>query len=63
SPGAEPFVSPGDKVSEGSTLCMLEVMKLYSEIKAELAGTVARIDALDGQLVEHDQVLMWIEPA
>jgi acetyl-CoA carboxylase biotin carboxyl carrier protein len=62
SPGADPFVAVGDKVAEGSTVCMLEVMKLYNEIKAECAGTVARIEVVNGQLVEHDQVLMWIEP-
>lgn len=62
-PGAEPFVSVGDKVSESSTVCVVEVMKLYTEIKAEWAGTIVQIDAVDGQLVEHDQVLMWIEPA
>lgn len=62
SPGADPFVVVGDKVAEGSTVCMLEVMKLYNEIKAECSGTVARIDVVNGQLVEYDQVLMWIEP-
>lgn len=62
SPDADPFAAVGDKVTEGSTVCMLEVMKLYSEIKAECAGTVVRIEVGNGQLVEHDQVLMWIEP-
>lgn len=62
SPEADPFVTVGDKVTEGSTVCMLEVMKLYNEIKAEHAGTVARVEVVSGQLVEHDQVLMWIEP-
>lgn len=62
SPEADPFVVVGDKVAEGTTVCMLEVMKLYNEIKAECAGTVARIEVVNGQLVEHDQVLMWIEP-
>lgn len=62
SPEADPFVVVGDKVAEGSTVCMLEVMKLYNEIKAECSGTVARIDVVNGQLVEYDQVLMWIEP-
>lgn len=62
SPTAEPFVAIGDKVGEDTTVCMLEVMKLYTEIKAECAGTVARVEAVDGQLVEHDQVLLWIAP-
>lgn len=62
SPTEPPFVVVGDKVAADSTVCMLEVMKLYTEIKADCAGTVARVEATDGQLVEHGQALLWIEP-
>lgn len=61
-PGDPPFVQPGDEVKAGQTVALIEVMKLFSELKAEVDGTVARIDAQDRCLVEYGQPLMWIEP-
>lgn len=61
-PGKPPWVSVGDLVEVGQTVCVLEVMKLFTELKAERAGVVARIDAQDGALVEYEQPLVWIDP-
>jgi acetyl-CoA carboxylase biotin carboxyl carrier protein len=62
-PDADPFVEEGDTVEAGQTLCILEAMKLMNEIKADLDGTVRRINVENGQPVEFGQVLFEIEPA
>ena len=62
SPGEPPFVSEGDEVEEGQTLCLIEVMKLFNEIPSPAAGTVKRIVAQHGEGVEYDEMLMEIEP-
>ena len=62
SPGAPPFVEVGAVVTEEDTLCIIEVMKLYSAIKASLGGRITKICAEDGQMVEYNQVLFLIEP-
>lgn len=56
-PDAEPFVSPGDIVSPGDTLCLIEAMKVMNEINAEEAGRVRRVLADDGEAVEYGQPL------
>ena len=56
-PDAEPFVSPGDIVSPGDTLCIIEAMKVMNEINAEEAGRVRRVLADDGEAVEYGQPL------
>jgi acetyl-CoA carboxylase biotin carboxyl carrier protein len=62
SPGAEPFVSVGDRVSVGDTLCILEAMKLMNEITSDYAGVVTRILPENGELVRLNEELFWIEP-
>ena len=62
-PGKPPYVEPGDPVRPGQTVGVLEVMKLFTEVKAEVEGKVARVDADDAALVESGQPLIWIEPA
>ena len=57
SPDSEPFVSVGDRVEVGQTLCIIEAMKLMNEIQAEAAGTVKQILIEDGQPVEFEQPL------
>ena len=61
-PQEPPFVEAGDKVAPGDALCLIEVMKLYTTIEAEVAGRIVEIAAEDTALVEHDQVLFVIEP-
>lgn len=62
SPGADPFVSVGDRVSVGQTLCILEAMKLMNEITSDYAGVVTRILPENGELVALGEDLFWIEP-
>jgi len=60
SPEAEPFVTLGQTVSEGDTLCIIEAMKMFNQIEADVAGTVVAILAENGQPVEFDQPLFVI---
>jgi acetyl-CoA carboxylase biotin carboxyl carrier protein len=60
SPEAEPFVSMGQKVSVGDTLCIIEAMKMFNQIEAEVSGTVVAILVENGQPVEFDQPLFVI---
>lgn len=62
SPNDQPFVEAGERVAKGDPLCVIEVMKLYSTITAPEGGTVERIAAEDGALVEFDQLLFVIRP-
>ena len=63
SPDEEPFVEEGSTVKAGDPLCLIEVMKLYTTIEAPCDGTVRRIAAEEGSLVEFDQVLFLLDPA
>jgi acetyl-CoA carboxylase biotin carboxyl carrier protein len=62
SPGADPFVTVGDRVVAGQVLCILEAMKLMNEITSEFAGVVSRVIPENGQLVSLGDDLIWIEP-
>jgi oxaloacetate decarboxylase alpha subunit len=61
-PGAPAFIDVGDTVVPGQTLCILEAMKLFNELKAETAGVVRAILAENAQPVEYGQLLFEIEP-
>lgn len=60
SPGAAPFASVGDSVSEGQTLCVIEAMKLMNEIPADKAGVVKEVLVENGKAVEFGQALFVI---
>ena len=60
SPEAEPFVSMGQKVAVGDTLCIIEAMKMFNQIESDFSGTVVAILAENGQPVEFDQPLFVI---
>ena len=62
SPEAAPFVEVGQEVETGSTLCIIEVMKLMTSINASVRGKIIHIMVANAELVEPDQVLMVIEP-
>jgi oxaloacetate decarboxylase (Na+ extruding) subunit alpha len=62
-PGAAPFVTEGDVVVPGQTLCILEAMKLMNEVKVEQPGIVRSIHAENAQPVEYGQLLFELEPA
>jgi acetyl-CoA carboxylase biotin carboxyl carrier protein len=61
-PGAKPFVEEGDVIDEGQTVAIVEAMKLMNHVKADQGGRVAQIAATDGDWVEFEQVLMYLEP-
>ncbi len=61
-PGAKPYVEVGTKVSADTTVCLIEVMKLFNSIPAGCKGVVTRILAEDKDPVEHGQALMVVEP-
>ena len=63
SPGATPYVSVGDHVSVGQIIGLIEAMKLFNEIKSDLAGRVVRVCADNGALVKAKQPLIEVEPA
>ena len=59
-PEAESFVSLGQKVGVGDTLCIIEAMKMFNQIESDVSGTVVAILAENGQPVEYDQPLFVI---
>jgi biotin carboxyl carrier protein len=62
SPSDPNFVEVGDVVEIGQTVALVEAMKVFNEITAEVAGTVIEIKAQTAELVETGQVLMTIRP-
>lgn len=62
SPDAPAYVKVGDKVGEESIVCIVEAMKLFNEIEAEIKGEIVEILVSDGQLVEYGQPLFLVKP-
>ena len=62
SPEAEAFVKPGDIISKGDTLCIIEAMKIMNEIEAEKSGKITEVVAKNGEPVECNQTLFLIDP-
>ena len=60
SPDAQPFVSMGQAVGVGDTLCIIEAMKMFNQIEADISGTIVAILVENGQPVEYDQPLFVI---
>ena len=60
SPGSPPFVKPGDVVSEGQVLCIVEAMKLMNEIESDMAGEIVKKLVVNGQPIEYGQELFAI---
>ncbi|MFM0176246.1 acetyl-CoA carboxylase biotin carboxyl carrier protein [Paraburkholderia sediminicola] len=63
SPDQPAFVMVGSAVQADDTVCLVEVMKMFNSVKADVAGTVERILVDDGKPVQHDQIVMLIKPA
>jgi acetyl-CoA carboxylase biotin carboxyl carrier protein len=61
SPTSGPFVTQGQQVNVGDTLCIIEAMKMMNQIEADKAGTIRSILVESGSPVEFDQVLFVIE--
>ena len=60
SPGAKPFVTEGQGVAQGETLCIIEAMKILNQIESDKSGKVVEILVENGQPVEYNQPLMVI---
>jgi acetyl-CoA carboxylase biotin carboxyl carrier protein len=62
SPDKPNFIEIGSEMVEGKTICIIEAMKLFNEIEAEISGTVVKILLEDNSPVEYDQPLFLVEP-
>ncbi len=56
------FVEPGDEVSKGKVVCIIEAMKLFNEIESEVSGKIVKVLVEDASPVEYDQPLFLVEP-
>lgn len=63
SPDKPNFVAVGDDVSSDSVVCIIEAMKLFNEIEAEVSGKIVKILLDDGSPVEYDQPLFLVDPS
>ena len=65
SPGPDkgPFVKVGDTVDVGTTVCIIEAMKLFNEIESDVKGKIVKVLVEDASPVEYDQPLFLVEPA
>jgi len=61
SPDADPYVQVGQRVEAGTTVCIIEAMKLMNEIESDASGKIIKINIENGQPVEYGQTLMIIE--
>jgi acetyl-CoA carboxylase biotin carboxyl carrier protein len=62
SPGSSPYVSVGGEVAVGQVIGLIEAMKLFNEIKSDIAGRVVKIHPESGKLVRAKQPLIEVEP-
>lgn len=63
SPGARPYVNEGDEVAAGQVIGLIEAMKLFNEIKSDIAGKVTRILVESGTLVKRQQPILEVDPS
>ncbi len=62
-PDVDPFVSEGDYVKVGQTVCIIEAMKLFNEIESEVSGKVVKILVDNSSPIEFDQPLYLVDPS
>ena len=62
-PESDPFVSEGDTIKVGQTICIVEAMKLFNDIESEVSGKVVKILVDDNSPIEFDQPLFEVEPS
>ncbi len=62
-PDKDAFVNVGDSISQGSTICIIEAMKLFNEIESEISGKIVKVLVDDASPVEYDQPLFLVDPA
>lgn len=63
SPEKPSFVNVGDEIAVGTTVCIIEAMKLFNEIESEVTGKIVKILVDNASPVEYDQPLFLVEPA
>ena len=63
SPESPPFVSVGDIIKEGDTLCVIEAMKLFNEIESDISGKIVKVLVDDSTPIEFDQELFLVDPS
>jgi acetyl-CoA carboxylase biotin carboxyl carrier protein len=61
-PDKPPFLNVGDSFNEGDVICIVEAMKLFNEIEAEVSGKVVKVLVDDASPVEYDQPIFLVEP-
>jgi acetyl-CoA carboxylase biotin carboxyl carrier protein len=62
SPDKPNFVEPGDEITPGKVVCIIEAMKLFNEIESEISGKIVKVLVEDASPVEFDQPLFLVEP-
>lgn len=62
SPDKPPYKKVGDMITAGDTVCIVEAMKLFNEIEAEVTGKIVKVMIDDASPVEYDQVLFLLDP-
>ena len=61
-PDSEPFVTPGQNITGGTVVCLVEAMKVFNEIKSEVDGVIERVLVKNGDAVEFGQQLFLVRP-
>ena len=62
-PDKDPFIKIGDEISGDTVVCMIEAMKLFNDIEAEISGKIVKILVDDATPVEYDQPLFLVDPS
>ena len=62
-PVKDAFVNVGDSIGKGDTVCIIEAMKLFNEIEAEITGKIVKVLVDDATPVEYDQPLFLVDPS
>lgn len=62
-PDKDAFVSVGQSINKGDTVCIIEAMKLFNEIESEISGKIVKVLVDDASPVEYDQPLFLVDPA
>jgi len=62
-PDKDPYLSVGDDIKPGKVICIIEAMKLFNEIEAEMSGKIVKVLAEDASPVQYDQPLFLVDPS
>jgi len=62
-PDKDSFINVGEEVKPGKVICIVEAMKLFNEIEAEISGKIVKILVDDASPVEYDQPLFLVDPS